>query len=64
MQGVVRDIHMSEDAETKAVVQTLDAEHHKTAAELLAKHAEKTQKMLRDKLGGGMGGRGGRRGGA
>jgi hypothetical protein len=64
MQGVVRDIHMSEDAETKAVVQTLDAEQQKTAAELLAKHAEKTQKMLRDKLGGGMGGRGGRRGGA
>lgn len=61
MQGVVRDIRMSTDADTKAVVSTLDAEQQKTAAELLEKHAEKTQKMLREKLGGGgPGGRGGR----
>jgi hypothetical protein len=63
MQGVTRDIRASQDAATKAVVETLDAEQQKTAAELLEKHAEKTQKMLRDKMGGGMGGPGGGRGG-
>ncbi len=63
MQGVVRDIRASQDADTKTVVGTLDAEQQKTAAELLEKHAEKTQKMLRDKMGGGMGGGRGARGG-
>jgi hypothetical protein len=61
MQGVVRDIRASQDTETKAVVQTLDAEQQKTADELLAKHAEKVQKMMREKMGPG-GGRGGGRG--
>jgi hypothetical protein len=61
MQGVVRDIRASHDADTKAVVQTLDAEQQKTADELLTKHAEKVQKMLREKMGPG-GGRGGGRG--
>lgn len=61
MQGVVRDIRASQETETKAVVQTLDAEQQKTAEELLAKHAEKVQKMMREKMGPG-GGRGGGRG--
>jgi len=61
MQGVVGDIRASQDTETKAVVQTLDAEQQKTADELLAKHAEKMQKMMREKMGPG-GGRGGGRG--
>jgi hypothetical protein len=55
MQGVLRDIRASQDAEAKTVVATLDPEQQKTAAELLEKHAEKTQKMLRDKMGGGGG---------
>ncbi len=53
MQGVVRDIRASHEAETKPVVATLDADQQKLAAELLEKHAEKVQKMLRDKIGGG-----------
>lgn len=53
MQGVVRDIRSSHDAGTKEVVATFDADQQKTATELLDKHAEKVQKMLRDKLGGG-----------
>lgn len=61
MQGVVRDIRASHDADAKAVVQTLDAEQQKTADELLGKHAEKVQKMLREKMGA-SGGRGGGRG--
>jgi hypothetical protein len=61
MQGVVRDIRASHDADTKAVVQTLDPEQQKTAEDLLAKHAEKVQKMMREKMGPG-GGRGGGRG--
>lgn len=60
MQGVVRDIRASHDAETKAIVQTLDAEQQKTAEELLAKHAEKVQKMMREKMGPGGGRAGGR----
>lgn len=62
MQGVVRDIRTSHDVEAKAIVTTLDADQQKIAAEVLDKHAEKVQKMLRDKLGGGPGGGGGRRG--
>jgi hypothetical protein len=67
MQSVVLEIRESQDAETKAIVQTLDADQQKTVATLLEKHAEKTQKMLRDKMGGGgrggPGGPAGRRGG-
>lgn len=65
MMGVVRDIRGSFDAASKASVSGLDAEQQKKADELLGKHAEKMQKMMRDKMGGGggpgMGG--GRRGG-
>ncbi|WP_337169410.1 hypothetical protein [Gemmatimonas aurantiaca] len=59
MQGVVRDIRASHDADTKEVVATLDADQQKTATELLEKHQEKVQKMLQDKLGTRPGGGGG-----
>lgn len=63
MMGVVRDIRASHDAGAKAAVGTLDAEQQAKAQELLGKHAEKVQKMLRDKMGGGGPGMGGGRGG-
>lgn len=64
MMGVVRDIRTSFDAASKASIGALDADQQKKADELLAKHAEKMQKMMRDKMGGGGPGMGGgRRGG-
>lgn len=66
MMGVVRDIRTSFDAAAKAGVGGFDADQQKKAEDLLGKHNEKLQKMVRDKMGGGgpgMGGGGGRRGG-
>jgi hypothetical protein len=68
MMGLVREISQSHATETKAIVASLDAEQQATAEQLLVKHAEKTQKMVREKLtpggGGAAGGRGrGGRGG-
>lgn len=51
MMGVVREIGQSHDAEGKAIIGTLDASQQEKATEVLTKHAEKTQKMLREKLG-------------
>jgi hypothetical protein len=62
MMGVVRDIRGSFDAASKASVGSLDADQQKKAEELLGKHAEKMQKMLREKMGGGGPGMGGGRG--
>lgn len=70
MQTVIREISQSHQAEAKSIVATLDAPQQEKAQELLTKHAEKTQKMVRDKMGAGGGGpaagrgRGGRGGAA
>ena len=59
LMDVVKEIRASYDSAAKESVNALDEPQQRTAQELLSKHGEEMQQMLREKLGG-HGGRGGR----